>query len=409
MKYTFTILLLLITFTASHSQTWQNSLNGRNVWSLAKNGNVIYAGGLTGANSRIWKSTTDGATWDTIYAGSGATMWGFAFDSLGSMYVANFSSGMLKSTNGGANFTVKDVSFFGGKSPQGVACGRNGYIYATTSTGFFRSTDFGETYTETALTGLNCLPVLVDKDSSNIVYVGVTSAGGTGIGFYRSTDNGLTFSANLNPGKNGYNIFQKSDGSLYMITTTAPYNVDKSTNKGLTWVTRGNALNSPRGITIDNAGRIYLAGNGGIFRSSNDGQTFENANFTSSTTPIISSGPKLIAGVSGTNSGIWSAFDPGTSVTPLSGAVPENFSLSQNYPNPFNPETSISYAISVKANVKITIYNSLGREVNTPVNEVLSAGNYSIKFNGEGFSSGVYYYTIEAGEFKETKKMILIK
>lgn len=245
MRLIYTLLAIILISSTANSQTWVQKLNGRSVWSLTKDdqGN-IYAGGLTGANSRIWRSSNGGDSWDTIYAGAGNTMWAIDFDDNGNIFVANYSDGLLISTNGGANFTVLSTTAFNSEKPQGVACGSNGYVFVSTSMGFFRSTNSGANFTQTGLTGLNVLPVLVDKDSSNIVYVGVSSGTGTGIGFYRSTDNGATFSANLNSGKNGYSLFQNTDGSLYMVTTTSPYNVDKSTNKGLTWSTLGNALSA---------------------------------------------------------------------------------------------------------------------------------------------------------------------
>ncbi|MDQ3020629.1 MAG: choice-of-anchor B family protein [Bacteroidota bacterium] len=87
----------------------------------------------------------------------------------------------------------------------------------------------------------------------------------------------------------------------------------------------------------------------------------------------------------------------------------ENFTLSQNYPNPFNPITTITYYIPKQSFVKIKVTDEIGRQVKTFVNEVQSTGSYSVEFNGDGFASGIYYYTIEAGSFKETKKMTLVK
>lgn len=87
----------------------------------------------------------------------------------------------------------------------------------------------------------------------------------------------------------------------------------------------------------------------------------------------------------------------------------ENFTLSQNYPNPFNPVTSITYYIPRQSYVKIKITDEAGREVKSFVNSVQNEGSYSVEFNGDGFASGVYYYSIEAGNFSDTKKMILVK
>jgi hypothetical protein len=89
--------------------------------------------------------------------------------------------------------------------------------------------------------------------------------------------------------------------------------------------------------------------------------------------------------------------------------IPENYSLSQNYPNPFNPATTINYQIPLAGHVSLKVYDILGREVATLVNEEISAGNYEIKFDGSHLSSGVYFYTLQSGSFNETKKLILIK
>jgi aminopeptidase N len=86
-----------------------------------------------------------------------------------------------------------------------------------------------------------------------------------------------------------------------------------------------------------------------------------------------------------------------------------SYKLNQNYPNPFNPNTTISYEIAGNVNVKITIYDLLGRKHTMLVNEKQKAGKYSIVFSGKNFASGVYYYALEAGEYKESKKMLFIK
>jgi hypothetical protein len=89
--------------------------------------------------------------------------------------------------------------------------------------------------------------------------------------------------------------------------------------------------------------------------------------------------------------------------------TPKNFSLNQNYPNPFNPSTKIDFAIPKSANVEIKVFDILGREVATLMNEFKHAGNYSVEFNGGNISSGVYFYTLKSGNFKDTKKMLMIK
>ncbi len=89
--------------------------------------------------------------------------------------------------------------------------------------------------------------------------------------------------------------------------------------------------------------------------------------------------------------------------------VPNKFELSQNYPNPFNPTTTISFSIPKEELVSLKVFNSLGEEVAEPVRETKPEGNYSFSFNASSLTSGVYFYTLQAGEYTDTKKMTLIK
>lgn len=89
--------------------------------------------------------------------------------------------------------------------------------------------------------------------------------------------------------------------------------------------------------------------------------------------------------------------------------TPEVFSLSQNYPNPFNPTTKINFSIPKQGFVTLKVYDMLGKEVATLVNETKFAGNYSVDFNGSNLPSGTYFYRIETDDFSDVKKMILVK
>jgi hypothetical protein len=83
--------------------------------------------------------------------------------------------------------------------------------------------------------------------------------------------------------------------------------------------------------------------------------------------------------------------------------------MSQNYPNPFNPSTKISYGIPVSDLVTLKIYDVLGKEVMTLVNQKQEAGNYQVEFNAASLPSGMYVYRIKSGNFVETKRMMLLK
>ncbi|MBS1517881.1 MAG: T9SS type A sorting domain-containing protein [Bacteroidetes bacterium] len=105
--------------------------------------------------------------------------------------------------------------------------------------------------------------------------------------------------------------------------------------------------------------------------------------------------------------------DNQNSISQIGTGVPDDFSISQNYPNPFNPTTKINFGIPVSGQVNLTIYDISGKEVAVLVNEVKTAGSYSVSFNGVNLSSGIYFYRISVNangkSFAETKKMNLIK
>ncbi len=89
--------------------------------------------------------------------------------------------------------------------------------------------------------------------------------------------------------------------------------------------------------------------------------------------------------------------------------IPKSYVLGNNYPNPFNPTTKISFGLPRSSNTKLIVYDLLGREVITLVNDKLEAGNYNVEWNAGNYSSGIYFYRIESGDFVQTKKMVLLK
>lgn len=89
--------------------------------------------------------------------------------------------------------------------------------------------------------------------------------------------------------------------------------------------------------------------------------------------------------------------------------IPSGYSLHQNFPNPFNPVTSIQFDLAAVTNVKLTVFDVLGKEVSVLINQQLDAGNHKITFNAEKLASGIYFYKLEAGSFNDIKKMTLVK
>jgi len=144
-------------------------------------------------------------------------------------------------------------------------------------------------------------------------------------------------------------------------------------------------------------------------------------NFGSATTNTVEqvSGLKSIDGnissefLGGSRTGKLICFSGGPNgvvgISNISSVIPDKYSLSQNYPNPFNPVTKISFSIPSTQYSILKVYDALGKELQMLVNERLNAGVYEAEFNGNNFASGVYFYKLEAGDFVETKRMILIK
>ena len=91
------------------------------------------------------------------------------------------------------------------------------------------------------------------------------------------------------------------------------------------------------------------------------------------------------------------------------GTVPQYFTLYQNYPNPFNPSTKIKYSVPQSSKVVIKVFDILGNEIESLVNEEKPSGTYEITCYAENLPSGVYFYRLQAGSFVETKKMVLMK
>lgn len=133
------------------------------------------------------------------------------------------------------------------------------------------------------------------------------------------------------------------------------------------------------------------------FRPNSTNQTF-NATLT-----ITNSDSTIIVNLQGFS-------NSNTGIVNISSEIPKEFGLSQNYPNPFNPSTSIRFQVAKAGFMTIKVYDITGKEVSTPVNEYMAAGNYEVKFDaGNNISSGVYYYKMYSGNFSDVKRMMLVR
>lgn len=411
MKNLITFLFLIFVFTEiTFSQTWVQKLTGVSFWALTKDpqGN-IYAAGTSKA---IYKSTDNGDTWTLLFTGWKNMLY-LACDSNNGVLAAHQTAGVLKSTNGGLNWDSIPGSTFGDNTVNSVSFGKPGHIYVgVTGGGIYRSTDGGITFPDIALNGVNIVTIYVDKYNYDRIIVSASST--TTNGIFLSTNAGANYTDNLTPGTNSWAIIQKTATEFYSVGTSSGYPVLKSTNAGLNWTIISNFTAAKRGGCMDPAGNIYASGNGGTFKSTDNGVTFLNFNFTISSNHSLSNGNRIFVATSGTtNGGVWIYTDTTlTGLTKLNTSVPFTYSLEQNYPNPFNPSTNIKFKTSNSGSVKLSVFDVSGRLIKSLVNEYLQPGEYNYNFNSADLSSGIYFYKIlinEGKDFYQVKKMMILK
>ncbi len=258
----------------------------------------------------------------------------------------------------------------------------------------------------------------------------------------------------------GYSVAVESDGKIVVaglsggelpsnagITSIAVARFNPDGTSDPTFGTNGTARINPTGpdssytagysVAIQSDGKIVVAGRGGYFgpafavaRFDSNGtvdQTFgsdgialadsfetDDAEDVANSVAIQSDGKIVAAGYSTGNAGgevfAVARFLP-SNVTAIKeiNSTPKSFALYQNYPNPFNPTTAITYQLSANSHVTLKVYDILGREVATLVNQKEIAGSHSVTFDGSRLASGVYFYRLVAGSYTATKKLILIK
>jgi len=318
------------------------------------------------------------------------------------------------------------IYFGGGNSPTTTGIWRNNNaINATTTVGwtYLSGSDFGSATAKVSTISVS------KANNPNVVYYGsdeghirkITGANG----------GGYVVSADLNTGlPNGFVscIAIDPENSEKVLAVFSNYNIGSlwySSNGGTTWTNVEGNLGGANGPSVrwaeifyvQSVMHIVLATSTGVFytQTLNGTSTVWTQEAVSSIGNVVSvhaefrdADKTLVIGTHGRGAFQTQVLTP-ISVQPISTEVPKGFSLSQNYPNPFNPSTNIKFEISKNSNVSLKIYDMLGKEVATLVNENLGAGTYNSVWNASGFSSGIYFYKIKAGSYTEVRKMILVK
>ncbi len=361
-----------IFFSADKGKTWSrvgsDSVNGY-VFSLFEDGGEIFAGG---ANGTIYSSTDAGTNWvSTDLVSTHDDVKAIARCGA-SLLAGTFGSGTFLSTNNGASWQAANSGLNGTFDFYIRAFAvSDTTVFAATEGGVLSSTNCGTTWT-TKNTGLPVNPYLNSPFVTSVAASGTYVIAGTDSCVFRSSDNGDTWA---------------------------------SANSGLPSKAFFNSL-------LFYKGRLFAATDSGMFLSTDSASNWIEVNAGLRDHDIYSVSADDVDVFAGTqSSGLWlrPLSDMIDAVYETPRPVPSGFALMQNYPNPFNPSTTITYQIPSNARVILKVFDILGREVETLVDEKQTAGIHSVRLNATTLSSGVYLYRLEAGGFAQVRKLIVLK
>ena len=357
--------------STDNGDTWNEKnegLQSKIIHTIFINGTTIFAGTETGASVSI----NNGLSWNTINSGlPGLGVWSFAVSSNASgdtILFAGVWNGIYTSTDNGINWEATGLS--NTTMPVNSIVTDKDLVIATSSFGgLFQSQDYGLTWKDISIIDNTTyidkiIPVISlikfsDQIIAGTIYGYFYHWNGMGDFYSYSSISKLTLTISSFAIRNDTWFAGDLNGYLYIY------------NSPLGWVPQS---------SVWLAHPIYSL-------ALNDSYLF-----------------------AGTNNGVWRLWYPDTTLSVNNfKEVPGGFVLEQNYPNPFNPVTTISYTLPVDEKVLIKVYDVLGKEVAELVNEFKTAGKHSIQFNGSNLSSGVYFYSIIAGSYHQTKKLILAK
>lgn len=364
----------------------------------------LFAGGASG----VFLSTNSGNSWSKVSQGLTNTDVRSLVILGTDLFAGTYGGGVFRSSNKGTSWSAVN-SGLTNKTITSLAVFGTNLFAGTEGGGIFLSTDRGQTWTEvnSGLTGISAKYVTSIIVNGNNIF-----AGTDGSGVYISTNNGQSWTLSGLNGKNVYcfgvsgtNLFAGVYGGVYL-----------STDNGTNWSNASTGLTGSTGIDVralSTSGSSVFAGinNGGVFYSNSNGSNWiaVNTGLTSNSVKSLTVFQGyLFAGV---NSGLWRRplSEIITSVKQTSFEPPNSFTLHQNYPNPFNPSTTIRFAVNQKGFTSLKVYDLLGREVATLIEQQLSSGTYEVTFNASSLSSGVYIYRLQTGNNSLSKRMTVIK
>ena len=363
-------------------------------------------GWSVGYSGKILHTNNGGVNWQFQNSGTEINLWSVHFVNSNVGWITGDGGLVMKTTNGGLDWSKKQVfpnhlfSVFFINSNNGFAvC--NGSILKTT--------DGGDNW-QTKGTGSNGLFSVYFITDNNGWVVGDET-------ILRTINSGIDWSSQslVNGGLKSV-FFINNEIGWIAGTMESSAVVFKTTNSGANWNLQFSVRDYPNsfyqfnsiyftdvnnGWVVGNTGKLYHTidgGNNWITEVINESSHLTSVFFINDHYGWISTmGGKIFS------------FDSRTSVESDFFIKPTRILLEQNYPNPFNPTTKIKFGLPENAMTKLTIYDALGREVSILVNRELDAGYHEVNFDASNFTSGIYFYRLLAGDFYQTKKLILLK
>jgi len=408
-----------------YSRIWSIiTTNDSTVFVGADNATLLRStdGGLTWTNLATWQNGLEADTILSLVRGGGYIFAG-----------TNAPGGLFRSSDNGDSWTLSGQGFPGNSAINGMTYS-NGVVYAAANIGVYASTDSGESWkADTA--GLNMGPWYeYDVTPSGIVGIAAVDSTlfvvrswdiNTRGGVYVAREDSIAWKPIGLDSLPTYGLFAIASIDTNVFVATA-HGIYVYSGSGTGWSARNNGLpiddstsfQSCLFTTVDTLLFAYISNTStysygkGIYVTSNLGETWTEVNDTalaqSSLTAMVATGKYLFAG---TTQGAWRIpiADVVTSVNKDRPQLPSGCVLYQNYPNPFNPSTVISYELSTSSRVALEIYDVLGREVKTLVDEKQSAGSHSLSFASGNLPNGVYLCVLRASAYTKVIKMVLLK
>ncbi len=395
-KVTASIIFILMLFNSNLFSQWiQTPLNNEYVWSFASKDTEIFAGSGGGG---IFLTTNNGTSWSKVDTGLSNLGISSLIINGENIFAGTYGGGVFLSTDNGKSWasTTLDSQYVWSLALSGSN------IVAGTQKGIYLSSNNGSSWSQMN-SGLTSLVV-----NSIITSAGSIFAGTTG-GVFLSTNDGTNWTSADSGLTNKYIWSMYSYGSNIYAGTEA--GIFQSTNNGSKWTKFG--LDTLYTYSFASTDTMLFAGTtGGVFyltKSDSNWTPLNNGLASNIVTSLLIVDTNLFAGTDGVYLISLNQINTVTGVKDNLINIPSEFLLSQNYPNPFNPTTTINYAVSKESLVSIIVYDALGREITTLVNDEKPAGNYKTTFNGSGLASGIYFYRMVSGNFSVVKKLLLLK